>query len=82
MHHEIIVYGTTWCGDCHRSRRLLDRLHIRYTWVDVDENLEALETVRNLNNGRRIVPTIVFANGDVLVEPTDSALAARLGVQV
>ena len=79
MAQEIIMYGTTWCGDCHRSRRLLDRLEIEYTWIDVDEDETALAYIKTLNNGKRVVPTIVFADGDVLIEPSDPELLDKVG---
>ena len=74
----IAVYGADWCSDCKRSKRLLDSKNIEYTWVDVDNNEAALQTVKSLNQGKRIIPTIVFPNGDILVEPTDSQLSSKL----
>ena len=74
----ITVYGADWCPDCKRSKRLLDSKNIEYTWVDVDNNEAALQTVKSLNQGKRIIPTIVFPNGDILVEPTDSQLSSKL----
>ena len=81
MTQEIIMYGTTWCGDCHRSRRLLDGNNVEYKFIDVDQDLEALEYIKTLNKGRRRVPTIVFADGDVLIEPSDPALAEKAGLK-
>lgn len=74
----ITVYGADWCSDCKRSKRLLDSKNIEYTWVDLDNNEAALQTVKSLNQGKRIIPTIVFPNGDILVEPTDSQLSSKL----
>lgn len=76
---EITMYGTTWCGDCHRSRKLLDQRGIEYIWIDVDKEEAALQYIKELNSGRRVVPTIVFSDGDVLFEPSDSELSAKLG---
>ena len=74
----ITVYGADWCSDCKRSKRLLDSKNIEYTWIDVDNNEAALQTVKSLNQGKRIIPTIVFPNGNILVEPTDSELSSKL----
>ena len=74
----ITVYGADWCSDCKRSKRLLDSENIEYTWVDIDNNEAALQTVKSLDQGKRIIPTIVFPNGDILVEPTDSQLSSKL----
>lgn len=78
----IVLYGTIWCGDCHRSRRLLDRHAVPYTWIDVDRDAEALAYIKALNNGRRVVPTIVFSDGSVLFEPSNATLAAKVGVEL
>ena len=80
MSEKIILYGTTWCGDCHRSRRLLDRHEIPYTWIDVDRNPEAKAYIRSVNSGRQVVPTIQFPDGALLFEPSDPELAAKVGV--
>jgi mycoredoxin len=75
---EITVYATTWCGDCHRAKRVLDRHGARYLWIDVDEDPEAAEQAVRISGGRRRVPTILFPDGSVLVEPTDPELEAKL----
>ena len=74
----ITVYGANWCSDCKRSKRLLDSKNIEYTWIDIDNNESAIQTVKSLNQGKRIIPTIVFPNGDILIEPTDSELSSKL----
>ena len=33
---DLLVYGTAWCGDCHRSLRFLDQNHVPYLWIDAD----------------------------------------------
>ena len=76
---EIIVYGTTWCPDCVRSKRYLDQRGITYQWVDVDRDEAAREHIIRINGGMRRVPTIVFPDGSILVEPTNVQLAAKLG---
>ena len=75
---EIIVYGTSWCGDCMRARRLLDRTAIKYKWIDIDQDSEGEKYVKSVNKGNRSVPTIVFPDGSILVEPLDSALMKKL----
>lgn len=76
----IEIYGTRWCGDCSRSKRLMDEYSIKYNWTDIDDHPEFQELVRSLNNGRNVVPTIVFQDGSSLSEPSDSALMKKLGV--
>jgi len=74
----ITVYGTAWCGDCRRARKLLDRHGARYRWIDIDADSAAQAVVLRLNQGQRSVPTILFPDGTLLVEPADRTLAAKL----
>ena len=78
-HEEIIVvYGTTWCPDCLRAKRILDSQRSPYRWVDIGQNPEAAAFVQQLNHGMRRVPTIVFPDGSILVEPSNAELLRRL----
>jgi glutaredoxin len=79
---DITVYGTSTCADCVRAKRLLDRHGIAYDYVDVEADPESLATMLRLQDGGQIVPTIVFPDGDILLEPTDPELAAKLGLEV
>ena len=75
---EIVVYSTTWCADCRRAKRVLDRHGARYRWIDVDEDEEAAAKVIRINHGLRVVPTILFPDGTILTEPSDEELEAKL----
>lgn len=75
---KIIFYGTPWCGDCYRSRQLLIEAGIEYTEIDIDQDAEAAERVIQLNKGYRSVPTIVFPDGTILVEPSNLELTTEL----
>ena len=77
---NVTVYGAVWCGDCHRSSRLLEKYGVPYQWIDIDERPEFQEMVRWYNSGKQIIPTIVFDDGTFLSEPTDTLLKAKLGI--
>jgi thioredoxin reductase (NADPH) len=77
----ITVYGAPWCPDCCRSKRFLSEQAVPYHWVDIDQDVEARALVERLNDGKRIIPTIVFADGSRLVEPSNAELARKLGLQ-
>jgi len=79
---SIVMYGTPWCGDCTRSRRLLERNGVAYRYVDIEAEPEAVATVERLNGGLHSVPTIVFTDGSVLVEPSNKVLATKLGLSI
>jgi thioredoxin reductase (NADPH) len=78
---DIIVYGTTWCPDCRNAKNFLGEHRIQYVWVDIEQDATAMAEVERLNHGRRSVPTILFPDGGVLVEPTDEELARKLGLR-
>jgi len=77
---EIIVYGTVWCPDCWRSKRLLNHHEVPYTGVDIDKDKAGAEYVRKSNRGKQVVPTIVFSDNSTLAEPDNAILAEKLGV--
>lgn len=77
---QIILYGTTWCYDSRRARAVLDQNQIPYQWVDIDQDMEGRKYVEQVNNGFRSVPTIVFPDGSMLVEPLNTELKAKLGL--
>ena len=76
---QIIIYSTTWCSDCKRAKKFFGEQRISYTNIDIEENPEYVEVVEKINDGKRSVPTIVFPDGSVLVEPSNAQLAEKLG---
>ena len=74
----IVVYGTRWCPDCSRARRVLDGRDISYEYIDINRDKQARATVEEINNGNRSVPTILFPDGEILVEPSKRKLNAKL----
>lgn len=75
---EIIVYGTRWCSDCVRTRHLLNKIGITYRWVNIDQDKDGERFVLRINRGMRSVPTILFNDGSVLVEPSNVELQSKL----
>lgn len=80
MSGRITVYGAYWCPDCRRSKRFLSEQQIAYNWVDIEQDESAQTYVQKINRGKRIIPTIEFTDGSVLVEPSNAELAAKLGL--
>lgn len=75
---DITMYSADWCGDCRRSKRLLDELGVDYTVIDVEADPAASEKVIEINGGMRSIPVIVFKDGSHLTEPSDNDLKAKL----
>ena len=77
---RITVYGAPWCPDCKQSKQFLGEQRVRYNWVNIDEDEEGRRRVQELNDGKQIIPTIIFEDGSILVEPSNAELAAKLGI--
>ena len=77
----LTVYGAFWCPDCRRAKSFLGDHQIPYAWVNIEEDAAAEQLVIRLNEGKRIIPTIVFDDGTRLVEPSNAELAAKLGLR-
>ncbi len=77
---KITVYGAPWCPDCKRSKQFLGEQRVPYNWVDIDQDDAGRSYVQQANGGRQIIPTIVFEDESILVEPTNAELAAKLGI--
>lgn len=73
----ITMYGAAWCGDCRRSKALLDAEGVDYTYVDLEAVPEAAEAAKAVS-GRTNIPVIVFPDGSHLVEPSDDELRTQL----
>jgi len=79
---QVVVYGAEWCKDCRRSKQFLDAQQVVYTWIDIKANPEHIPTMQQYNGGVQSIPTMVFPDGRVLVEPSNRELAEHLGLQV
>src|SRR4030042_7154758 len=77
---RIVMYGTTWCPDCKRAKRFLGQQRIQYDWVDVEQDSQAMRLIEEINQGKQIVPTILFPDGSALAEPSNAELAEKLGI--
>ena len=75
---QLVLYCAPWCPDCKRAKALLDQHQFEYLTVDIGKNTDAFIFVEKLTRRVRI-PTLIFPDGRILVEPVDEALAQKLG---
>ncbi len=78
MNSKVTMYSAEWCGDCRRSKRVLDDLKVDYRLIDVEADPAASAEVIEINGGFRSIPVIVFQDGTHLTEPSDKALKQKL----
>jgi|SRR5690349_5815014 len=77
---KVTVFGAYWCPDCRRAKKFLGEQFVPYSWIDIEQDKNGEMFVLEKNQGKRIIPTIVFQDGSFLVEPTNAELAKKLGL--
>ena len=74
----LTMYSTSWCGYCHRLKSQLDREGIAYDVVDIERDPAAAEFVMNVYGGNQTVPTVKFADGSALTNPSIVQVKSQL----
>lgn len=80
MAENIKVYGTNWCPDCARTKQFLTGQGISFEWIDIEKDDKARSYVEEVNKGSRSVPTILFPDGSIMVEPSNERLGEKLKI--
>ena len=78
--NKIIFYGVNWCWQSRRARRFLEKHNVPYKFVNIDKDADGEMFVLKMNNGMRSVPTIVFEDDSILVEPTNLQISEKLNL--
>lgn len=78
MTASFTLYSTPWCGYCHRLKGQLAREGIIFDEVDIEQQPEAARIVESANAGNQTVPTLVFADGSALTNPSVAQVKAKL----
>jgi mycoredoxin len=74
----LTLYSTTWCGYCFRLKTALKAQGIAYDEVDIENDAAAADFVSSVNGGNRTVPTVKFADGSTLTNPSAGQVKAKL----
>jgi len=74
----LTIYTTSWCGYCHRLKTALEANGISYAEVDIEQDGAAAEFVGSVNGGNKTVPTVKFADGSTLTNPSATEVKAKL----
>ncbi len=80
--YRIVMYGANWCPDCRKSKAFLEdnKINFQYIEIDKEENAWAIPIIKEINNGKRKIPTIVINDELVLVEPENEELRQALKI--
>ncbi len=72
------MYSTPWCGYCFRLKGQLGREGITFDEVDIEKHPEAAHLIEQINDGNQTVPTLVFADGTALTNPSLIQIRAKV----
>ncbi len=75
---QFTMYSTSWCGYCRRLKSSLNREGITFDEIDIESHPSSADLVMSLNGGNAVVPTLVFADGSSLTNPSPSQVKEKL----
>lgn len=77
---HVTIFYADWCPFSARLLKRLDRTETPYTLVDAEaEGTEDInEWIKSVNDGNRIVPTVLYSDGTHETNPEASAVRAKL----
>jgi len=78
MPEPFTMFSTPWCGYCHRLKGQLQREGISFDEVDIEQHPESAAMVQRVNNGNQTVPTLLFADGTALTNPSLAQVKAKI----
>lgn len=55
---KVKVYGADWCGDTRRTLQQLDNLGVDYDYVNLEQDEQASNWVKEQNEGKERKPTL------------------------
>tara|TARA_Y100000766_G_C18788634_1_gene547045 strand:+ start:727 stop:957 length:231 start_codon:yes stop_codon:yes gene_type:complete len=70
---NIKIYGASWCIDCINTKNFLDSKKMKYDYINITDNYEAIALVESINNGKRVIPTLII-DGKNYTNPSISEL--------
>jgi mycoredoxin len=78
MTAPVIMYTTTWCGYCNRLKDGMKRAGVEFSEVNIELDEQAAVRVMQVNGGNQTVPTLEFADGSALTNPSLAQVQAKL----
>ncbi|PQM46807.1 Putative glutaredoxin.1 [Mycobacterium talmoniae] len=74
----LTIYSTTWCGYCVRLKTMLKASGISYDEINIEQDPAAAAFVESANGGNQTVPTVKFADGSTMTNPSAKEVKAKL----
>jgi mycoredoxin len=77
-HMSFVMYSTSWCGYCKRLKSQLAEQGVTFEEINIEEVPGTAEIVEKVNGGNRTVPTLVFADGTAMTNPSAKEVVEKL----
>jgi glutaredoxin-like YruB-family protein len=79
MSDKILIYGAQWCAFCHTAMQYLDKLGVKYTYYDIDNDpSKGAEVIKK--SGQTGIP-VLDIGGEIIIgfdrPKIDAALKAK-----
>ena len=71
------VYGADWCSLTQDTLEFLDHAGVDYEYINIEQDPEAREWVKQQNDGKEKKPTVQIGD-TILSEPSDEELESVL----
>lgn len=79
---QIVIYAHDFCGQSRVLIRALDKIGLEYEYRDVvNGNPVWKKELKRLARGNLSVPTVVYDDGTVMVEPWPDQVLDHLGIE-
>jgi thioredoxin reductase (NADPH) len=74
------IIGFQWSPKSHRLKEFLSGNLVPYIWMDIESDAEAEKYLISANVSKLNLPIVALKDGSVLVDPSLTELAARVGL--
>ena len=73
---HVTIFAAEWCPFCRKLRERLDRTETPYDLVDVDaDGMDEVNAwIESVNDGNRIIPTVLYSDGTHETNPPASSV--------
>ena len=75
---DFVMFSTSWCGYCKRLKRQLNESGINFREINIEEEIQYASFVELVNGGNQVVPTLLFADGSSLTNPSVIAIKDKI----
>lgn len=75
---DMTMYTTPWCGYCKNLKTQMNKAGLDYREVNIEATPDAAAKVARINGGNQVVPTVEFADGTTLTNPSLAQVQEKL----